>query len=236
MEEWKLIDFEPNYEVSNFGRIRNFKTKKLMKLTTTRDGYLKITLYPSWVSYRVHRLVGLMWLSESFFDCAVIDHLNGVRNDNVVENLEWVTIQENNRRVKNRHRPFGENNPCAKITEQQAYYIKYDSVDKTTPVVAKELCVDNELVRRVRVRELWTHVLDEKLENEFLSGVIHYPSDKNSNLSKHLKESVFDAIRIGERTSVICDMFGVGRGTVARYRNKIRLEDKPSTTIESVME
>lgn len=236
MEEWKLIDFEPNYEISNFGRIRNFKTKRLMKFTRTVDGYLKITLYPSWKCYRVNRLVGLVWLSDSYSEGLVTDHINGVRDDNRVENLEWVTVKENNRRIKNKHRPNGESNPSARITEKQAYYIKYSSFDKTTSVVSKEMGVDNELVRRIRVRELWTHVLNEELESKFLSGSISYPKDRNANLTEQLSKSVLEAIILGEKTSVICNKFGVGRGTVARYRNKLRLEDKPSTTIESITE
>lgn len=40
MEEWKVIDFATNYEVSNLGHIRNRTTKKVLKGRDTKSGYL----------------------------------------------------------------------------------------------------------------------------------------------------------------------------------------------------
>lgn len=45
MEEiWKIIEEEPKYEVSNFGNIRNSKTKRLRKLEMNEKGYLRVKL------------------------------------------------------------------------------------------------------------------------------------------------------------------------------------------------
>mgnify|MGYP002515494962 FL=1 len=44
MEEWKVIDFATNYEVSNLGHIRNRTTKKVLKGRDTKSGYLQVSL------------------------------------------------------------------------------------------------------------------------------------------------------------------------------------------------
>lgn len=46
-------------------------------------------------SYNLHRLMGFTFLSESYFEGAEIDHVDGVKNNNHVSNLRWVTHKQN---------------------------------------------------------------------------------------------------------------------------------------------
>lgn len=88
------------YSVTEEGRIFNSEGLE-MKQHLTHDGYARVPLQrglPRKKMYRVHRLV-----AENFIpnpeDKPVVNHLNGVRNDNRKSNLEWATVSENNRHM-----------------------------------------------------------------------------------------------------------------------------------------
>ena len=95
-EVWKNINDFPNYEVSNFGRVKNVKTGHILK-TNTSDRYYSVELFNNGESKRilVHRLV-----AEAFLPKVTgkewINHKDGNRYNNEVSNLEWCTPTENN--------------------------------------------------------------------------------------------------------------------------------------------
>lgn len=99
--EWKTIENFPYYEVSDKGDIRARRTKRPMKSQVDKDGYLYVRLYRDGKYYhkRIHRLV-----LESFtrLPCGLEEchHINEKRDDNRLENLTWVTRQENDSYVK----------------------------------------------------------------------------------------------------------------------------------------
>ena len=99
MEEWKLLDRIPYYEVSNKGNVRSlkFNKQKLLKPSETKDGYLPVCLSHNnkkYTSY-VHRLVAEVFLPAPASNQLVVNHKNKERQDNNVENLEWITINDN---------------------------------------------------------------------------------------------------------------------------------------------
>jgi hypothetical protein len=93
MEKWKRID-DYDYEVSTAGRVRNL-SGKILKLKTD-FGYKRIGLWSNGkqVFLRVHRLVAAAFIPkiEGKED---VHHINHIRHDNRVENLQWVTNPEN---------------------------------------------------------------------------------------------------------------------------------------------
>lgn len=94
-EEWKECPLFPSWEFSNLGNVRNSKTKKFYgKGQKTSEGYYSIAINER-TRLKVHR--GVM-LTFSPIDCPenfVVDHINGQRGDNRLENLRWVWQSEN---------------------------------------------------------------------------------------------------------------------------------------------
>lgn len=105
MEQWKTIEGFENYEVSNQGRIKrkaSFKFGKLYKEKIMKyryhNGYQIINLFKNKESktFAIHTLVAKAFLKNPDKK-RTVNHKNGIKSDNFVENLEWATHKENNK-------------------------------------------------------------------------------------------------------------------------------------------
>lgn len=97
--EWRkiIIDgIETNYSVSNTGKVYSYITDKELSLSE-QQGYLHVTLSINKKPkrFRVHRLVALMFIPNNDPLKNVVNHKDGNRSNNNINNLEWVTQQEN---------------------------------------------------------------------------------------------------------------------------------------------
>lgn len=82
--------YELQYLVSDKGRIKNRKTDKLLKISTSKEGYARITLSKNGnkKTFAVHRLVAMCFLPNQD-GLPEVNHKNEKRLDNRVSNLEW---------------------------------------------------------------------------------------------------------------------------------------------------
>ena len=144
-EEWRDVVGYPEIagidQVSNLGRVRTldrkcplvngpgrgnqthqFRKGRVLSPYVAQNGYLTVhvKVAPLRKKYLVHRLVALAFL-PGHFDGASIDHVDGVKTNNRLDNLQWVSLGENTRRqwqsglVNIR----GERHPSAKLTDEQ---------------------------------------------------------------------------------------------------------------------
>lgn len=96
MTEWRGISGYPNYEISSLGEVKNTHRGTVVRPVLTRKGYERVGL---WKNNKgkiesVHKLV-----MEAFVGACPkglqINHKNGVKTDNRLSNLEYVTQSEN---------------------------------------------------------------------------------------------------------------------------------------------
>lgn len=107
---WREIEYFNNYEVSTDGKVRNKKTRRVLKPIDNGQGYLQVDLYVNGkgTSKRINRLV-----AEAFIPnpekLPQVNHINEIKADNRVDNLNWMTAKENanhgtrTERMKNNH-------------------------------------------------------------------------------------------------------------------------------------
>jgi len=103
VERWEWIErYMGFYKVSSRGRIRSYlksKRGRLKKLEKCKQGYRSTRLYYGNGQKRekawVHRLVAETFIGKAPGRNYVVHHKNGIRDDNGVENLEWITNEEN---------------------------------------------------------------------------------------------------------------------------------------------
>lgn len=97
MEEWRpVMGFEGLYEVSSIGRVRN-RRGYVLKQSVTSWGYWRVGLFRQGEGtreQRVHRLVALAFI-PLIEGKTHVNHINGDKQDNRFENLEWMTKLEN---------------------------------------------------------------------------------------------------------------------------------------------
>ena len=109
-EEWRDIVIEKNgviydytglYQVSNLGQVRSLNYRghgstKIMKPSKNSDGYEVVQLYKNkkYTQFQVHRLVATMFIDNPN-NLPVVNHLDEVKTNNCVDNLEWCTIAHN---------------------------------------------------------------------------------------------------------------------------------------------
>lgn len=103
MIEWKTINGFTNYEISNLGEVRNKTTKYILKGRLSKSGYYQVSIKEDatnkFKNQYIHRLVALHFL-ENRENKREVNHKDGIKTNNTVENLEWTTSSENQ---KHRH-------------------------------------------------------------------------------------------------------------------------------------
>jgi hypothetical protein len=165
-EIWKDINgYENVYQVSNEGRVKSlsrhiengqsgYTSKEIfLKLVPDRVGYSTVSLMKNnnRKLAKVHRLVAETFIyNEENKKC--VNHINFIKDDNRVENLEWCTHKENSQHsILNRKFQMGERHHNLKITDEQVLEIRemYSNNLKTYRELAKMYKTNHNYIRAI---------------------------------------------------------------------------------------
>lgn len=135
MEEiWKDIpNYEGIYQISNVGRVKRLERKSrnghcnvtykelIFKNQLNKDGYVELSFRKNLLQKHVlvHRLVAISFIPNPE-NKKTVNHKNGIKTDNRVENLEWATQKENTQhayvvlKIKRRWKRVKSNNSIGK--------------------------------------------------------------------------------------------------------------------------
>ena len=167
---WKDIErFNNNYAISDNGYLRNNKTGTILKNQTNKKGYSVVTIKPygrlgKSFNLRIHREVALAFIPT---DCTSlqVNHIDGDKTNNYVENLEWCTVKENIKHsFEHSLQPIrkGTNNNSAKLSDIdiltiRKLYVPYDKVFGCRALAAR-YNVTHSTITRITTGQGWAHI------------------------------------------------------------------------------
>ncbi len=101
-EIWKNVTIDgqtfDNYFVSTLGRFKNFKGVIMENYKPHHSGYIYVRINKQ--KYALHRVVASTFI-ENTHNKPVVNHIDGCKTNNCLNNLEWVTVLENNQHNHN---------------------------------------------------------------------------------------------------------------------------------------
>lgn len=151
--EWREFAHS-GYEVSSAGEVRRIGKDKCLAPRYHRNGYVRVMLGVG-VEEFIHRVVLLTFVGEPPAGHES-DHINNIRDDNRLENLQWLSRAKN---LAKRTLPKGGDHYYAKLTEEKVRIIKagpmYPGRDGE---LASLYGVSRETVRDARLGKVWGHV------------------------------------------------------------------------------
>lgn len=97
-EIWTTVKDFPNYLISSTGRVKNIRTKRILKVCVGNNGYLEVSLWKNnrGSTKRIHQLVYSNFYQDYELKNFVINHKDGDKLNNNKNNLEKITCQQNN--------------------------------------------------------------------------------------------------------------------------------------------
>lgn len=211
-----VVGYEGYYEVSNLGHIRNCRIKKFGPkgdcLRPQKIGkYLGVNLCANGKSkvFLIHRLVAGAFLGP----CPPsrdVNHKDGDRTHNAVDNLEYVTRRENiDHSMRMGLTPKGERIPYAKLSEFSVSEIRQS--DERTQVLAEKYGVDTTTILLAKAGKTWKHVLTPPNPRGRDRGMRHPFAKLNDTLVQAIRNST-------ERDCEIAKQLGVDDETIRAIR------------------
>lgn len=98
-----VVGYENIYGITSCGKVWSYKYKKFLEPGTDRLGYLRVNLFKDGQkkNYRIHRLVAEAYLPNPD-NLPEVDHIDGNKTHNYLNNLQWITHRDNVRKSKNK--------------------------------------------------------------------------------------------------------------------------------------
>lgn len=165
MIEWRgVIGFEGEYEVSNTGSVRSIK-RNVVTLAPRYDhcGYIRAALFKSgkYKSTLVHRLVAEAFIGPAPSPHHQVNHKDGCKTNNSLDNLEWCTRSENGAHAYRTGLSVprrGSRHGRSKLTEDQIREIRELDGTATQREIAAKFGVGQPQIYRILSGKRWAHL------------------------------------------------------------------------------
>lgn len=160
-----IIGYESHYEISNLGRVRNKRTGRFIVTKQGKLGYPKVNLWKSnkYKTILIHRLIGIHFIPNPL-NYKEINHIDGNRTNNSIENLEWVSRKQNCiHAVETGLVPLGQARRNSKLTNAQAmeiYKLSHSGTMKRQEI-ANMFQISTTQVSQIKNKREWRHIHSE---------------------------------------------------------------------------
>lgn len=163
MEIWK--DIEGGYKVSSFGNIINGFSKPI-KPFINKGGYLEVSIYYNKKRYptKMHRIIAFAFIPNPN-NLKEINHIDGDKTNNNINNLEWCTRGENikhayNLGLRKPNKLYGDNSTFHKLSKIQVIEIreKYATKKYSQTELACEYNVARATIGKIVNNLTWKHI------------------------------------------------------------------------------
>ena len=147
-----------DYEITRNGEVINKHTGHVLKPQPNGKGYLRVSISKHLCF--VHRLVAEQYIPNPD-NLPQVNHIDGNKLNNCVENLEWVSNLDNRAHaVKNHLHLCGEQTKMAKLTEKDVRYIRQHAHEKTQKQWGEIYNVSPSTISDVIHYRTWKHISD----------------------------------------------------------------------------
>jgi hypothetical protein len=232
-EEWRDIPgFEGKYQVSTLGNVRSIDrtvgsrvySGRILRPRLEKRGYLRLTLSSG--SFRktdsVHRLVAIAFI-ENPQNLPAVNHIDGNKTNNKLENLEWVTHSQNSNHAVDTglfDHISGEGSHLSKFKNEDILeVVNLLKEGKTPSEVSRITKISRPVCAKINLGKAWRRVLKKY-------GVYTYPINKETKPFFNNKMKEDDILRILELSSkgfsqkYIAEEVGASQSTICRNIEK----------------
>lgn len=212
-EIWREVAGYENYRVSNFGRVYSLYKNKILSPTIAQTGYLQFCLCKDHnkKTFCVHRLVAITFIDNPLNKLEV-NHRDGHKLNNYVDNLEWATRVENAQHSWNMglQKPQqGENRYNAKLVNVDVVYIRENPDSLNTYELAELFNMSQSSISEIQ----------RGIKYKNVGGTLH-ENIPRPRVSAEKHDAILALRGQGYSQQEVADMFGVSQNTVHRFWNE----------------